>query len=160
MADTAPPAFPPLRYGLLHDLVGHLLRHSYNRAYAAFEGTFQGAGVTPLQFMIFELVQQNPGVTHSDIVGAMGTAPSVVTTTLKPLLADGRIRRAVRAGDGRQRVYEATAEGSAWFARLRPEIAKSEDRLTAALSEEERAELLRMLRMLLGIEANRAGEDR
>ena len=151
MADTESAQFPPLHYGLLHELVGHLLRHSYNRAYSAFEGVFQGEGITPLQFMIFELVQHNPGVTHSDIARAMGTSPSVVTTTMKPMLADGRIRRAPGAADTRQRVYEASAPGLDWFARIRPAIARSEDRLTEALTQGERAELLRLLRLLLGI---------
>lgn len=149
MTDTT--GFPPLRYGLLHDLVGHLLRHSYNRAFAAFEGVFRAEGITPLQFMIFELVANNPGVSHSDVARAMGTAASVVTTTMKPLLADGRIRSARHAADTRQRVYEATPEGEAWFARLRPEIARSEAALADGLSAAERAELLRLLRQLLGI---------
>lgn len=151
MTETAGPGFPPLRYGLLHDLVGHLLRHSYNRAFAAFEAAFRDEGITPLQFMIFELVQGNPGVTHSDVARAMGTAASVVTTTMKPLLADGRIRSARHRGDTRQRVYEATADGLAWFARIRPRIERSEDALTAGLSAADRAELLRLLRLLLGI---------
>lgn len=158
MADPAPPEFPPLRYGLLHGLVGHLLRHAYNRAFSAFETVFQDEGISPLQFMIFELVQQNPGVSHSDIARAMGTAPSVVTTTMKPMLADGRIRRTPRAGDTRQRIYEASPEGLAWFARIRPDIARSEDQLTDALSPAERAELLRILRRLLVIASS--PEDR
>lgn len=151
MTDSENPAFPPLHYGLLHDLVGHLLRHSYNRAFAAFEAVFRDEGITPLQFMIFELVQNNPGVTHSDVARAMGTAPSVVTTTMKPLLADGRIVGAPLAGDSRQRIYEATVKGRDWFTRIQPLIAGSEDRLADGLSEAERAELLRLLRLLLGI---------
>lgn len=151
MTDRVKPEFPPLRYGMLHGLVGHLLRHSYNRAFAAFEAAFEGEDITPLQFMIFELVQNNPGVSHSDVATAMGTAVSVVTTTMKPMLTDGRIVAAPKPGDTRQRVYEATAEGLAWFARIRPAIDRSEDALTASLSPAERAELLRMLRLLLGI---------
>lgn len=151
MTDIASLGFPPLRYGLLHGLVGHLLRHSYNRAFAAFETAFREEGVTPLQFMIFELVQGNPGVSHSDVARAMGTAASVVTTTMKPMLADGRIRSARHHSDTRQRVYEASAEGLAWFGRIRPKIERSEAVLTAGLSAAERAELLRLLRLLLGI---------
>ncbi|GHD50141.1 hypothetical protein GCM10017083_23480 [Thalassobaculum fulvum] len=152
MTDSTNSGFPLLRYGLLHDLVGHLLRHSYNRAFAAFERAFREEGLSPLQFMIFELVQNNSGVTHSDIARAMGTAPSVVTTTMKPMLADGRIVAAKREGDGRQRVYQASAAGREWFARIRPTIADSEDELTASLSAAERTELLRLLRQLLGLE--------
>jgi len=157
MTETTGPGFPPLRYGLLHGLVGHLLRHSYNRAYAAFEAAFQDDGITPLQFMIFELVQHNPGVTHADIARAMGTSASVVTTTMKPMLADRWIRRRPLAGDSRQRVYEATAEGVEWFARIRPKIQRSEDQLADSLGPEQRAELLRLLRLLLGIGSERGG---
>ena len=151
MTDRPTQTFPPLRYGLLHDLVGHLLRHSYNRACAAFETAFGDEEISPLQFMIFELIQNNPGVTHGDITRAMGTAPSVVTTTLKPMLKDGRVAGMPKPGDTRQRVYEATAEGLRWFQRIRPGIMRSEDELTESLTADERAELLRMLRLLLGI---------
>jgi DNA-binding MarR family transcriptional regulator len=151
MDDSERSGFPPLRYGLLHDLVGHLLRHSYNRAFTAFEHVFQEEGISPLQFMMFELVKNNPGVAHSDLAKAMGTASSVVTTTLKPMLADDRLRSRPGSADSRQRVYEASPEGLAWFEELRPRIGRSEDELTEALSEAERRELLRLLRTLLGI---------
>lgn len=150
MTDRPTSALPLLRYGILHDLVGHLLRHSYNRAYAAFETAFADEGISPLQFMMFELIRHNPGVTHADIARAMVTAPSVVTTTLKPMLTDARIASAPKPGDTRQRVYQATAEGLRWFERIRPGILRSEDDLAESLTAAERAELLRLLRLLLG----------
>ena len=54
----------------------------------------------------------------------------------------------VREGDN----YRPTAEGLAWFARVRPGISDSEDALADGLSAAERAELLRLLRRLLGID--------
>lgn len=152
MSETPGSRFPDLHYGILHELVGHLLRHSYNRAAAAFESAFGNEALTPLQFMIFELIENNPGVSHSDISKAMGTAASVVTTTMKPMLVDGRIASAPKAGDSRQRVYEATPAGLDWFRTIRPKIEISEDELTRVLTPRERAELLRILRLLLGIE--------
>ncbi len=141
-----------LNYGQLNDLLGHLLRHAVNRGQGTFHEVFEEDSVTPLQFMIVELISQNSEITHTDICKAMQTSASVVTTTLKPLLADGRLLKVVVNGDGRKVNYALSREGQAWFDRIKPKIAESEARLAEALSEEERADLVRMLKLLAGVE--------
>lgn len=142
---------PPLNYGNLHELLGHVLRHAFNRGHAAFNEVYEDEGLTPLQYMILELVSHNPKVTHKDIARAMGTSASVVTTTMKPLLAEGRIVRSAALRDGRMTGYVLSKEGAAWFAEIRPRIEMSERRLTDRLSDPERSELLRMLRVVAGL---------
>ncbi len=137
-----------LNFGQLNDLLGHLLRHAVNRGQGAFHEVFEDDAVTPLQFMIVELISQNQGITHSDICKAMQTSASVVTTTLKPLQEDGRLLKVVVNGDGRKTSYALSKEGEAWFERIKPKIALSEARLAEALTEQERADLVRMLKLL------------
>jgi DNA-binding MarR family transcriptional regulator len=143
---------PDLNYGQLNDLLGHLLRHAVNRGQGTFHEVFEADEVTPLQFMIVELISQNSQVTHSDICQAMQTSASVVTTTLKPLLADGRLLKVTVNGDGRKTSYALSSEGVEWFERIKPKIALSEARLAEALTEDERADLVRMLKRLSGLE--------
>lgn len=136
-----------LDYGLLHDLLGHLLRHAFNRGQAVFTEVFAEERITPLQFMMAELIAGNPGVTHSQISDAMGTSASVVTTALKPLITAGSVARA--AGMDRRRMcYRLTPAGGQWFATLRPKIQQCEDLLAGPLTPAQRSQLADMLRLL------------
>ncbi|MDC0739297.1 MarR family transcriptional regulator [Cognatishimia sp. SS12] len=148
---TLRPEFPDLHYGGLHDLVGHLLRHASNVSQASFAETFRGQDVTALQFMVLDLIASNPGVAQRDISAAMGTAPSVITTTLKPLLEKALISAQAGAPDRRKRGYHLTEAGQRWFAQLRGQIHASEATLTAALNAEEKAQLLRCLKKIVGL---------
>lgn len=141
--------FPPLRYGRLHDLAGHLLRHASLRGQAAFGHAFAGEGITPLHYMIAELLAANGPTGHKDVSAAMGTQPSVITTTLKPMLADGRIARRGGIGDRRAVLYELTAVGRTWFDGVRPRIEAAEAVLLGRLADEEAEQLRRLLRKLL-----------
>lgn len=133
--------------GLLHDLLGHLLRHAFNRGQTVFTQVFAEEHITPLQFMMAELIARNPGVTHSQISDAMGTSASVVTTSLKPLIAAGNVARA--AGTDRRRMcYRLTPTGGQWFAALRPKIQQCEDLFARPLTMAQRNQLAEMLRLL------------
>ncbi|MCA1242833.1 MarR family transcriptional regulator [Stappia stellulata] len=136
--------------GCLDELVGHLLRHAFLRGHQVFAGVFDGDGITPLQFMVLELVDKNPGVTHREVAGAMSCAPSVLTTALKPLVASGALSREAVAGDGRRAAYRLSDAGRSWFHGLRPKISRAERELLAGLEDADRASLRVMLRRIAG----------
>lgn len=141
-----------LDHGLLHDLLGHLLRHAFNRGQAVFSDVFAAERITPLQFMMTELIARNPGVTHSQISRSMGTSASVVTTALKPLIASGRIARAAAGTDRRRMCYRLTPAGGRWFAALRPKIRQCEDLFARPLTPAQRTQLAEMLRLLSDVD--------
>ncbi|WP_299625748.1 MarR family winged helix-turn-helix transcriptional regulator [Pelagibius sp.] len=149
---------PPrqLDYGLLNDLGGHLFRHAFLRGQQVFGEVFADAGITPLQFMTLELVSHNPGVTHKEICAAMASAPSVITTTLKPLIGKGALLRERKAGDGRQIGYRLSPQGETWFQDLRPKIHAAERKLFKGLPADQRIALLQALRHLT--ERDRLGQ--
>ncbi len=140
-----------LDYGLLHGLLGHLLRHAFNRGQSQFAEVFAADDITPLQFMIAELIANNPQVTHSSICLAMQTAPSVVTTTIKPMIANEWITRSASVSDKRMIRYALSAKGEDWFGQLRPKINRCEDQLTKMLTEKQRRELVHSLQLLCGL---------
>ena len=123
-----------LDYGLLHDLLGHLLRHAFNRGQAVFAEVFKGVEITSLQFMMVELIARNEGVTHRQLCRSMGTAASVVTTSLKPLIAAGRLTAQPLASDRRMVSYRLTPAGLRWFEMLRSRIRACEDRFAESLT--------------------------
>lgn len=139
-----------LDYGVLPELVGHQLRHAFNRGQLAFRLVFGDLDVSPLQFMAMELVVRNPGIGHATLSAALATAPSVMTTTLKPLLKSGRLSAERDAADGRVVRYSASEAGHDWYHTLRPRIVESEAGLLARLTTAERHELLRLLGLLRG----------
>src|SRR3546814_12557715 len=74
----------PPTTGRLHEAFGHLFRRCHLRSQQAFARVFDGYGLSPLQYGILELVLLNPGIGHGALAEAMATAPSVVTTAMKP----------------------------------------------------------------------------
>ena len=144
------PPSASLDYGLLNELVGHLLRHAFLRGHQAFAEAFSGEALTPLQFMVLELVDRNPGVTHRDVAAAMSTAPSVLTTALKPLVAGRLLEQVGVTGDGRRVGYRLSPEGRAYFHALRPRIDAAERLLLAGLDDAEAETLRLFLRRMTG----------
>jgi DNA-binding MarR family transcriptional regulator len=135
-----------LDYGCLNDLVGHLLRHAFLRGQQVFADVFAGEALTPLQFMVLELVDRNDDITHGDVAAAMSCAPSVLTTALKPLTASGTLEQVTVAGDRRRVAYRLSATGRERFLKLRPMIGEAEDRLLDGLEADDREALARILR--------------
>ncbi|MEM9797678.1 MAG: MarR family winged helix-turn-helix transcriptional regulator [Pseudomonadota bacterium] len=146
MEDAQRPDDPSLDYGILHDLIGHLLRLAYNRATLSFAQEV-GRDLTPLQFMILELLSRNPGIRHSRLAEGLDCSASVLTTALKGLIASGRVE-AMPGTDQRHRTYRITGAGAADFDTLRHRIDASEARLTNGLSEADRARLRAILRAI------------
>src|SRR3546814_19970614 len=83
----------PPTTGRLHEAFGHLFRRCHLRSQQAFARVFDGYGLSPLQYGLLELVLLNPGIGHGALTEALATAPSVVTTAMKPLRAAGPVVR-------------------------------------------------------------------
>lgn len=141
-----------LDHGLLYELVGHLLRHAFNRGQTVFADVFRDDGITPLQFMILELVSKNAGINHATICEEMGAAASVVTTTMKPLIAQGYILSEASRRDRRVNCYSLSEGGQSRFHEIRPKILECEDRFTQSLTVRQREDLLKSLRSIAGFD--------
>ncbi len=137
-----------LRKGGLHQAFGHLFRRCHLRGQQAFARAFDGSDLSPLQYGILELVQLNPGITHGELAEGMVTAPSVVTTAMKPLLESGFLIKHADDHDGRRVGHFLTPSGQNFFAALREALPDAEELLLAPLDENERHTLKELLRKL------------
>ncbi len=138
-----------LRSGLLHAAFGHLFRRTHLRSQQAFARAFGGCQLSPLQYGILELVQLNPGITHGELAEAMVTAPSVVTTATKPLLASAFLEKTQSPDDARRSGYCLTSAGAAYFGKVRHLILDAEALLLAPLSKAEQRALKPLLCKLI-----------
>lgn len=134
----------------LDDLLGHLLRKGALAGQRAFAEAFGATGLSPVQYGLLCVVRDNPGVAHKALAQAITAAPSIVTTALKPLLAEGLVVQSSDPDDARSSRYRLSTKGRSYVARLRPQIADAEQRLGARLTEDEAAQLRALLSKLIG----------
>ncbi len=133
----------------LADLLGHLLRRGHLAAQRRFAEAFEGAGLSALQYALFCTIRHRPGIGHRELAEAVAAAGSVVTTSLKPLVAAGLVLDPRNRSDARLRTYRLSAHGMARLAGLGDRTVASERRLASALTEAEAAQLRTLLRRLI-----------
>lgn len=138
-----------LETGLLHQAFGHLFRRCHLRSQQAFARVFEDRGLSPLQYGILELVMLNPGISQGAIAEGMVTAPSVVTTAMKPLRAAGYLSEEPAAEDARRSGYRLTKAGKAFFDEVSIKILVADELLVGPLTWAERDTLKALLRRLV-----------
>lgn len=139
-----------MHLGILPDLAGHLFRLAHLAAQREFNNQVNDARVTSLQYGAMELIRENPGIGHKELANALATSKTVLTTSLKPVLAAALVERATDTRDSRTACYFLTPEGVRHSDDMRAEIAEVDRRLLAGLSAEESDALKQILRKLTG----------
>ena len=88
------------------------------------------------------------GISHRALAGGMVTAPSVVTTAMKPLRAAGFLVQETPRGDARRCGYRLSKAGEALISSASWPVMVAEEILVGPLSEAERDTLKRLLQRL------------
>jgi DNA-binding MarR family transcriptional regulator len=138
-------------YGPLPHLLGHLLRRAQARVFADFADAL-GEAVSPAEFGLLTLVAENPGITQVRLAAALSLDKSTLSPALARLTRRGLLRREKLATDGRLQALRLAPGAEATYETLRARVEAHEARIGAALTPAEHAELLRLLRRLLGWE--------
>ncbi|WP_343593717.1 MarR family transcriptional regulator [Paracidovorax wautersii] len=132
-----------------YDEAGHLIRRAHQLAVATFHET-HGREVTPVQYALLRALEDAPGIDQVTLAGKVALDTSTTADIATRLEAKGWIVRELLAR--RQRALHLTAEGEAVLAQMQPRVQPMQHELMAALAPEERNELLRLLRKLVGLE--------
>ena len=135
-------------YGLLTELVGYHLRRAQAKVFDDFMRTMVKDGVTPGQFGVLTLIGSNPGASQSTIAKAIGVERSTMVAVIDTLQERGLVDRRVSETDKRSYALKLTDEGAALTTRLRKRVRTHERRIAAALSGEEKATLIELLRRI------------
>lgn len=128
----------------LSKVIGHLLRKSHLLAQRCFAEAFDGTGISPVQYALLCTIADTADISHKDMARAVATAPSVVTTALKPLIIGGHVLQSRDPTDARSIGYRLTAGGAAYLQPLHDRLALASKRLEAPLTAAE-ADTLRLL---------------
>lgn len=138
--------FLPFRLSVLSNTISSRIATLYADAF----------DLTVAEWRVMAIVDGAPGITARDVTLRAAMDKVAVSRAVASLEAVGRMERRAVDADGRARALFLTAEGACVVAAVAPLALDIEDRLLAALGEEDRAQLDRLLSRL----ANAISPDR
>lgn len=133
----------------LDTLPGHYIRRLQQIAVAVFLQETQGQGITPVQFAALQTVADQPGIDQRTLAGAIAFDTSTIASVIDRLEARGLLVRSTSPDDKRVRLLTLTAAGDALLAAVAPGMQRAQERMLAPLRKAERAEFMRLLRVLV-----------
>jgi MarR family transcriptional regulator for hemolysin len=133
---SRPTLLPPL--GLRLARAAHAVTQAFERAMAE-------AGGSASAWQVLLLVRSGEWGTQARMAEAMGITGATLTHHLNGLEEQGLVRRWREAGNRRVQRVELTEAGAELFERLRTVALRHDERLRAALSEAEAAQLADLL---------------
>ena len=139
------PSRPPLRQGVLPQLIGYRLRVAQQAVFRDFSASV--GELSPGRAGMLLLIEANPGVPQGRLAEAVKLDRSTMVGVVDSLEERGLIERR-RGADRRTNGLWLTPEGRSLATRLRRRIERHEDRVAARLSATERAQLLSLLEKL------------
>ncbi len=128
---------------------GHLIRRAHQLAVATF-GQVHGRQITPVQYAVLRALQQTPGIDQVTLADKVALDTSTTADIATRLEAKGWIVRELLAR--RQRALHLTPAGEAVLADMLPRVEPMYRQLLRALSSDEQAELLRLLRKFVQLD--------
>jgi MarR family transcriptional regulator, lower aerobic nicotinate degradation pathway regulator len=133
----------------LETLPGHYIRRLQQIAVAIFLQETEAHGVTPVQYAGLQAVGKAPGIDQRTLARSIGLDTSTIAGVIDRLEARGLMQRSASPGDKRVRLLSLTDEGKALLDAIEPAMLRAQERILEPLPERQRAEFMRMLRVLV-----------
>ena len=145
----------------LETLPGHYIRRLQQIAVAIFLQEAESHGVTPVQYAALQTVGNAPGIDQRTLASIIGFDTSTIAGVIDRLEARGLMQRNASPGDRRVRLLSLTAEGRTLLEAVVPSMLRAQQRMLEPLPKPQRAEFMRMLRVLVTAnnEMSRAPRD-
>ena len=133
----------------LDGLPGHYTRRLNQIAVALFFQETEQWGITPVQYAAMQTVFHSPGLDQRKLARAIGFDASTITGVIDRLEARGLVSRTPSAQDRRVRLLDLTDDGKSLLEKVIPAMLRSQERLLAPLSKNDRAEFMRIIQKLV-----------
>ena len=145
----------------LQGLPGHYIRRLHQIAVAIFLQETEAHGVTPVQYAALQTVADTSGIDQRTLARSIGLDTSTIAGVLDRLESRGLLLRSASPDDRRVRRLTLTDDGRALLRILVPDMLRAQQRMLDPLPKGERAEFMRMLRVLVvaNNELSRAPSD-
>lgn len=130
--------FLPYRLSVLSNRLSAAIAESYSRRF----------GLTIPEWRVVAVLALDPGISAAEVAERTAMDKVAVSRAVRRLLATGRARREMAAGDRRRSVLELTPEGQRIYRRITPALRSFEAELLAGLSAREQRLLDAILRHL------------
>jgi DNA-binding MarR family transcriptional regulator len=148
-SDEAAAAAGGLQMGELSELLGYSLKRAQLKVFEDFLRCMAPLQLTPAQFSVLLLLDNNPGRNQTEIANTLGILRPNFVAMLDGLESRGLCVRMRSASDRRSHVLTLTDKGRTTLTRAKKLVAtKHEARLIEALGPADHAALLAMLAKL------------
>lgn len=140
-----------IRFGLLSQSLGFMLRLLQLAAFQEFYTRFAGSDLRPGEISLLILIDENPGIRQGVLARRLRIKRAHMTKMVHAFEASGLVRRSVPEDDKRGIELHLTSRGQQHINKIKPVFIEHEAVTTQGLSPQEDAELKRLLRKSLGI---------
>jgi len=135
--------------GMLPGLIGFMLRRAQIAVFQEVFPLFSEVDIRPAQFSVLVVIERNPGLTQSQVSGALGIKRTNFVALLDSLESRGLAERQAAAGDRRSHALYLTDNGKVVMRRLRQLVDIEERRLIARIGEAGSRQLIDLLHRLI-----------
>lgn len=138
----------PVGEGVLEDLIGYALRRAQLKLFQNLIARLSAHDLRPAQFSALAIIDQNPGLMQADLARALAIEPPQVVPMLNKLEERALAVRVRCKPDKRSYGIFLSKSGEALLKELKRIAADSDHQATSNLSDDERTELLRLLKKI------------
>lgn len=137
----------------------HLLHRAGQCAGDVFQAEMSLGDLTPRQYAILLTVAQNEGLSQTHLVEKTGIDRSTLADIVRRLLKKGLLQRRRTKDDARAYAVKLTEEGSRILKSAEPMARKVDDRILAALPNQQRERFVQDLNTIVRALGNAALDD-
>lgn len=130
-------------------LPGNFIRRLHQISVAVFLQETEAFNVTPVQFAALQAVLATPGMDQRTMAGVIGQDASTTTGVIDRLEARGLMTRSPSPTDRRARCLSITEAGRELLGQVTPAVLRAQTLVLEPLPEEERAEFMRLIEVLV-----------
>ena len=113
--------------------------------------------VTPVQYSTLQTIAARPGIDQKTLATTIGYDTSTIAGVIDRLEARGLLARAVSPTDRRARLLTPTPAGLEMLDAVLPRMLRCQERLLEPLDDDERKQLLRLMRRVIDANAALSG---
>lgn len=132
----------------LNEAPGHLLRRAQQYAFDLYSQEVGGGELTPRQFAVLITVEQNEGLSQTELVRKTGIDRSTLADMISRLLKRNLLARKRTESDARANAVSITAEGRRALQSVLPNVAKAEQRILKTLPANAQSSFIKALHVI------------